>query len=79
MSGIELIKKLHAARMALPVILVSGTIPTEKLKRHPWLQIDATLLKPYSPDELLARVREVLSDITAAPTALPSWPDQQTD
>jgi DNA-binding response OmpR family regulator len=61
MSGIELIQKLHAAHMALPVILVSGTIPTEKLKRHPWLQIDATLLKPYTADELLARVREVLN------------------
>jgi CheY-like chemotaxis protein len=60
MSGIELIKKLHAARMALPVILVSGTIPIEKLKRHPWLQIDATLLKPYTPDELLATVEKVL-------------------
>jgi response regulator of citrate/malate metabolism len=28
-SGIELIKKLFAARMALPVFLVSGTLPTE--------------------------------------------------
>jgi DNA-binding response OmpR family regulator len=63
MSGIELIKKLHAARMTLPVILASGTIPTEKLKQHPWLQIDATLPKPYSPDELLATVRKVLHSI----------------
>jgi DNA-binding response OmpR family regulator len=61
MSGVELLLKLHAARIALPVILVSGTIPSEKLKRHPWLQIDATLLKPYTPDELLARVKEVLN------------------
>lgn len=61
MSGVELLLRLHAARVALPVILVSGTIPMEKLKRHPWLQIDATLLKPYSPDELLATVRKVLN------------------
>jgi DNA-binding response OmpR family regulator len=60
-SGVELLLKLHAARVALPVILVSGTIPMEKLKRHPWLQIDATLLKPYTPDELLATVRKVLN------------------
>jgi DNA-binding response OmpR family regulator len=60
LSGVELLKKLHAARMALPVILASGTIPTEKLKRHPWLQINATLLKPYTPDELLATIRNVL-------------------
>jgi DNA-binding response OmpR family regulator len=61
MSGVELLLRLHAARVALPVILVSGTIPTGKLKRHPWLQIDATLLKPYTPDELLATVRKVLN------------------
>jgi DNA-binding response OmpR family regulator len=61
MSGVELLLKLHAAHMALPVILVSGTMPLEKLKRHPWLQIDATLLKPYTPDELLARVKAVLN------------------
>lgn len=60
MSGVDLLLKLHAARMSLPVILVSGTIPTDKLKRHPWLQIGATLLKPYTPEELLATVRNVL-------------------
>jgi two-component system sensor histidine kinase and response regulator WspE len=60
LSGVELLKKLHADRMALPVILVSGTIPTEKLKRHPWLQIQATLLKPFTADELLGTVRKVL-------------------
>jgi DNA-binding response OmpR family regulator len=60
MSGVELLLKLHACRMALPVILVSGTIPWEKLKRHPWLHIDATLLKPHTPDELLAEVEKVL-------------------
>jgi DNA-binding response OmpR family regulator len=60
MSGVDLLLKLHTARMSLPVILVSGTIPTDRLKRHPWLQIDATLLKPYTPEELLATVRNVL-------------------
>lgn len=63
MSGIELLKKLRAAHMVLPVILVSGTMPTEKLKRHPWLQIDGKLLKPYTPGELLATVRKVLHSI----------------
>ena len=35
LTGIELLKKLRSARMALPVILVSGTMPAEELKRHP--------------------------------------------
>ena len=79
MSGVELLKKLHAVRMALPVILVSGTIPMEKLKRHPWLQIDATLLKPYTPDELLATVRKVLfatDGIAGQSAPLPDWQNQ---
>jgi DNA-binding response OmpR family regulator len=59
-SGVELLKKLYAARMAMPVIMVSGTIPTEELKRHPWLQIDAALPKPYVVAELLATVRNIL-------------------
>jgi DNA-binding response OmpR family regulator len=81
MSGVELLLKLHAASMALPVILVSGTIPSEKLKRHPWLQIDATLLKPYAPDELLAIVKIVLyatNGITRQAAPLSVWQDQRT-
>lgn len=60
LTGIGLVKKLHAARMALPVILVSGAMPTDELNRHPWLQIDATLLKPFTTVELLRTVRQVL-------------------
>ena len=60
LTGIGLVKKLHAARMALPVILVSRTMPTEELNRHPWLPIEATLLKPFNTLELLRTVRHVL-------------------
>lgn len=80
MSGVELLLKLHAAHIALPVILVSGIIPMEKLKRHPWLQIDATLLKPYTPEELLATVEKVLcavNGITGQTTPLPNWKNQR--
>ena len=80
-TGVELLKKLRAARMALPVILVSGMMPTTELSRHPWLQIDATLLKPYTSDELLATVKKVLyvADSTPEQAAPPSnWQDQPT-
>ena len=60
LTGVELLKKLRAARMTLPVILVSGMMPTEELNQHPWLQIEATLLKPYTIAELLGTVKEVL-------------------
>jgi DNA-binding response OmpR family regulator len=59
-SGVDLIKKLYAAHMALPVIMVSGKMPTAELNRQPWLQIQAALLKPYMPSELLDTVRNVL-------------------
>jgi len=59
-SGVDLLKKLHAARMALPVILVTGAPPAEELERQPWLQIDAVLLKPFTVDELLDTVKKVL-------------------
>jgi DNA-binding response OmpR family regulator len=59
-SGVDLLKKLHAARMALPVIMVSGTMPTAELERQPWLQIKAALHKPCIASELLATVKNVL-------------------
>ncbi len=46
-SGIELLKKLQNAHMALPVIMVSGTIPEHDLELHPWLHVDAILSKPF--------------------------------
>ena len=57
-SGIELVKKVRSAHMTLPVIMVSGTIP-EELNRNPSL-LDAALLKPFTPHELLETVNDVL-------------------
>jgi CheY-like chemotaxis protein len=79
MSGVELLKKLHAARMTLPVILTSGTMPVEELKRHPWLQIEAKLHKPYTLAKLLGTAGNVLRATSrgreqVAP--LPNWPSQ---
>jgi len=65
-SGLELVKKLRFADLALPVILVSGAMPTQELHRHPWLQVAATLLKPFTGDELLEIVKKVLCEIGSA-------------
>jgi DNA-binding response OmpR family regulator len=61
-SGVELVKKVRSARMALPVILVSGNLPTGELDSKPWLEPIATLAKPFTGDELLATVRMVLRE-----------------
>jgi DNA-binding response OmpR family regulator len=58
--GVELVKKLRSARMALPVILASGAMPAAELDRHPRLQLAATLVKPFTCDELLGTVKKVL-------------------
>jgi len=77
-SGVELVKKLRSARMALPVMLASAAMP-EELNRHPWLQLAATLLKPFTGDELLGTVKKVLRAIGCARRQiepLPVWRSQ---
>jgi DNA-binding response OmpR family regulator len=79
LSGVDLLQKLFAASMALPVIMMTGITPTEELARQHWLQIEAMLLKPCPIDELLATVRNVLlaNHGTRYGAALPSiWQSQ---
>jgi DNA-binding response OmpR family regulator len=66
LTGIELLKKLYANRMALPVIMATGELPTEEFTRYPWLQPAATLLKPYTIAELLGTVKKVLREADGA-------------
>ena len=60
LTGIELVKKLHATRMALPVIMATRYLPTHELARNPSLQLAAMLPKPFYISELLEKVRVVL-------------------
>jgi DNA-binding response OmpR family regulator len=69
-SGVELLKKLRAAHMALPVIMASEALPAWELVRGPLLQPAATLLKPYATTELLRTVKKVLRE-SDSPTDAP--------
>jgi DNA-binding response OmpR family regulator len=60
-TGIEMVKKLHAARMNLPVIMATAIFPHEEFILHPWLEAVPALLKPFRAAELLSTVRKVLS------------------
>jgi DNA-binding response OmpR family regulator len=60
LSGLKLVKKLRAARLAVPVILASGILTPQELNRSPWLQLSGALLKPVSPEQLLHAVQAVL-------------------
>jgi DNA-binding response OmpR family regulator len=78
-TGIDLLKKLHAARLAVPVIMATGTLPVDEFARHPWLQPAAMLIKPYTLDELVGTVRQVLrlTDGSGGQTAPPGpWQNQ---
>jgi two-component system cell cycle sensor histidine kinase/response regulator CckA len=60
-TGIEMVKKIHAGSMNLPVIMATAIFPQEEFQLHPWLESIPTLLKPFRATELLSTVRKVLS------------------
>jgi DNA-binding response OmpR family regulator len=78
-SGVELLKKLRAARMSPPVIMATGAFPSEEFNRYPWLQPAATLLKPHAIAELLSTVKEILHATDGAReqnAPVPNWQSQ---
>ena len=56
LTGVELIEKVRFAHMTLPVILASGSAPTNTTP----LQLAAILPKPFSLDQLMKTVEAVL-------------------
>lgn len=60
MTGVEMIGKLRAARMTVPVIMATGALPTLEFTRKPWLKPDVALEKPFTDDDLLAAVKSLL-------------------
>lgn len=74
-SGVKLIEKVHAVKMALPVIMITGIMPTWEFFGRPWLQPSAVVLKPYTMEDLLKAVKAVLSETNNFRKPLAS-PDQ---
>jgi len=60
LTGVELVRTLRAARMALPVIMAAARLPIQELTRSPSLQPVAVLPKPFYISQLLETVRAVL-------------------
>ena len=67
LTGVELVRKVRAARMALPVVMATGTLPKEEFIRQPWLQPAAMLPKPYTAEEMLRTVKKVLHEADSFP------------
>jgi two-component system cell cycle sensor histidine kinase/response regulator CckA len=62
LTGIELVKKIRAGSMNLPVIMATAIFPQEEFQLHPWIESIPTLLKPFRGTELLSTVRKVLGN-----------------
>ena len=72
LTGLELVKKMRAARMALPVIMACGAMPLAESNHSPWLRPAALLVKPYRLEELMQKVKTVLrSRVSSGTTCEP--------
>jgi CheY-like chemotaxis protein len=60
MTGIEMIAKLRSANIAVPVIMATRYLPIDEFARKPWLKPDLMLERPFSNDDLLEGVKNVL-------------------
>jgi DNA-binding response OmpR family regulator len=75
LTGVELVRKVRAAGMAVPVVLTAIRLPAEELARNPSLQLAAVLPKPFYISELLETVKAVLRATDGAPEQISSLPD----
>jgi CheY-like chemotaxis protein len=60
LSGTELAARVHQVRPDLPIVLMTGYSPAELLARGLEVSHGRILTKPFSQEELLARVGEAL-------------------
>ncbi len=60
LAGIDLIQRMRASGISLPVIMASGTFPADGGQELPQLRIAAVLTKPFDSGSLLDAVRGAL-------------------
>jgi DNA-binding response OmpR family regulator len=78
-SGVELVKKMQDTSLPLPVIMATRMVPTWEFAVHPWLHTITLLHMPYSFENLLSKVKNVLPMTTQAGwemAPLPNWKTQ---
>jgi len=66
MSGFELAQKVRARRPDVPVLFMSGYSDEETLKSVAACPNSGVLMKPFSPSELVRRVRRTLAAASSA-------------
>jgi len=63
MDGIELLYNLRAKDPDIPVIIVTGYPTLDTAKETSKLKVSDYILKPYSPEEILKSIKQVIPDI----------------
>lgn len=58
--GLELIRRVRQSRLAVPIILASASVASLPQDDLPRLEYAALLAKPFTPEQLVLMVREVL-------------------
>ena len=58
MSGVELVDRVRSnpATVSIPMILLSGA----QVDSTVWQRVDGVVMKPFEPDDLVAKIRRVL-------------------
>jgi len=77
-SGVQLLKKLHTARMMLPVIMATDILPTWEFALHPCLQAVTMLRRPYTIEKLVGLVKSVLLTTGGIRTEMASPSNRQS-
>jgi len=57
LKGLQLIERLRANGLTLPVIIASGSMELREVENYPFLALSAVLHKPFSFAELISAVR----------------------
>jgi two-component system OmpR family response regulator/two-component system response regulator QseB len=65
-SGVELLKKIHATGMTLPIIMTTDFSTIVELARHRYLRSVKLIFKPCSFEKLLTMVRQSLAAVLGA-------------
>jgi CheY-like chemotaxis protein len=68
LSGLQMVARMRAARRDIPVVMASGTITAADLGQHTSLKISAAVPKPYSAEQMVGTIRQILASQPVAAT-----------
>ena len=69
LSGLDLMARIRAAALLIPVIMISGSIPEESFRLRPWLRPDFILQKPFEVPALMRSIESAIRLGTSPRTA----------